>query len=263
MLLCIDIGNTNIVFGVFKEDKLLNSFRLETNYHKTIDEYGLKFIEMIKYMGHELKEIDGVVIASVVPQLDGIFAKMIGKYINLEPLFVNSGIKTGINVKIDSPKQLGADILVGAVAAVNKYMAPVIIIDMGTAITFTYVNVNKELLGGIIAPGIRTSYNSLIKKASRLEEVNIERPKSVVGKDTVSAIQSGMIFGTSALIDGLIKQLKKEKGGSPVIITGGEARFILTALEEKAYYEEDLMLEGLKYIYYKNKKNSVNSEGKS
>lgn len=258
MLLCIDIGNTNIVLGVYDNEKLLNSFRLETNYHKTIDEYGLKFIEMMKYMGHELKEIDGVVIASVVPQLDGIFAKMINKYIQIEPLFVNAGIKTGINVKIDSPKQLGADILVGAVATIVKYKAPAIVIDMGTAITFTYVNENKELLGGIIVPGIKTSYNSLIKKTSRLEEASIERPRSVVGKDTVSAIQSGMIFGTGALIDGLIKQLKKEKGECPVIITGGEVHYILGALEEKVYYEENLMLEGLKYIYYKNKKSSNN-----
>ncbi len=253
MLLCIDIGNTNIVFGIYDGDKLLNSFRLETNYHKTVDEYGLKFIEMIKYIGHEVTEIDGIIIASVVPQLDGVFAKTISKYIKIEPLFVNAGIKTGINVKIDSPKQLGADILVGAVASVNKYKAPIIVIDMGTAITFTYVNENKELLGGIITPGIRTSYNSLIKKTSRLEEADMERPKSVVGRDTVSAIQSGMIFGTSSLIDGLIKKLKKEKGECPVVITGGEAHFILESLEEKVYYEENLMLEGLKYIYHRNK----------
>ena len=117
-------------------------------------------------MGHEVTEIDGIIIASVVPQLDGVFTKTIRKYIKVEPLFVSAGIKTGINVKLDSPKQLGADILVGAVAAVNKYQAPVMVVDMGTAITFTYVNENKELLGGIIAPGIRTSYNSLIKNGA-------------------------------------------------------------------------------------------------
>ena len=254
MLLCIDIGNTNIVFGIYDEDNLLNSFKIETNHHKTVDEYGLKFIEMIKYMGHEVTEIDGIIIASVVPQLDGVFTKTIRKYIKVEPLFVSAGIKTGINVKLDSPKQLGADILVGAVAAVNKYQAPVMVVDMGTAITFTYVNENKELLGGIIAPGIRTSYNSLIKKTARLEEANVEKPKSIVGRDTVSSIQSGMIFGTSSLIDGLIKKIKKEKGECPVIITGGEARFVLESLEEKVYYEENLMIEGLKYIYHRNKK---------
>ncbi|HKM29447.1 MAG TPA: type III pantothenate kinase [Bacilli bacterium] len=254
MLLCIDIGNTNIVFGVYKGDELVNSFILETNHFKTVDEYGLRFMEMIKYMGYEQKAIAGVIIASVVPQLDGVFTNMILKYIKVEPLFVNTGIKTGINVKLDSPKQLGADLLVGAVAAVNKYNAPIIVIDMGTAITFTYVNENKELLGGIIVPGIKTGYSSLIKKTSRLEEVNLEEPKSVVGKDTVSAIQSGMIFGTSSLIDGLIRQIKNEKGDCPVVITGGESRFVLNSIKEKVYYEANLMLEGLKYIYNKNKK---------
>ncbi|MDD3171375.1 MAG: type III pantothenate kinase [Bacilli bacterium] len=252
MLLCIDIGNTNIVFGIYDQEKLLDSFRIETNYQKTVDEYGIRFLEMIKFKEIDKSDITGVIIASVVPQLDGVFEKMILKYIKIAPIFVNSGIKTGINVKLDNPKQLGADILVGAVAATKKYGAPVIVIDMGTAITFAYVTSKKELLGGIIIPGIKTSYSSLIQKASRLEEANIGIPKNIIGRDTVSAIQSGMIYGTSSLIDGIIRKIKKEKGDCQVIITGGEARYVLDFLEEKVINEDDLILDGLNYIYNKN-----------
>ena len=149
---------------------------------------------------------------------------------------------------------MGADILVGAVGAVNKYQAPVITIDMGTAITICYVNSNKELLGGIILPGIKTSFNALFKKASKLEEVGIEKPKSVVGRDTVSSIQSGMVYGMASTIDGLIRKVKEENGDAKVIITGGESRFILNVLEENVIYDENLLLDGLKVMYYKNVK---------
>ena len=149
---------------------------------------------------------------------------------------------------------MGADILVGAVGAVNKYQAPVITIDMGTAITICYVNSNKELLGGIILPGIKTSFNALFKKASKLEEVGIEKPMSVVGRDTASSIQSGMVYGMASTIDGLIRKVKEENGDAKVIITGGESRFILNVLEENVIYDENLLLDGLKVMYYKNVK---------
>ena len=202
----------------------------------------------------EKEDVEGIIVASVVPQLDKTIERAFEKYLGKKAIFVGPGIKSGINIKLDNPKQLGADILVGAVGAVNKYQAPVITIDMGTAITICYVNSNKELLGGIILPGIKTSFNALFKKASKLEEVGIEKPKSVVGRDTVSSIQSGMVYGMASTIDGLIRKVKEENGDAKVIITGGESRFILNVLEENVIYDENLLLDGLKVMYYKNVK---------
>jgi type III pantothenate kinase len=254
MLLCIDIGNTNTVFGVFEQERLLAEFRLESNLHQTADEYGVKFLELLRYNGLNSQQIDGVIIASVVPSLDTIYEKMIRKYFHLVPLFVGPGIKTGINIKTDNPKQLGADILVGAVASLNKYGAPVIIIDMGTAITLFYVDASKELIGGIITPGIRTSYLGLFSKTSKLEEVKMDNPPNIIGKDTITCIQSGMIYGTASLLDGLIRKMKKVCGGNPkVIITGGEAAFVKNFLEEEVIFDENLLLDGLRIIYQKNK----------
>ena len=252
MLFCIDIGNTNIVIGIYQNEKLIESFRLQTDIYQTIDEYGIKISQVISTLNISKEDVEGIIVASVVPQLDKTIERAFEKYLGKKAIFVGPGIKSGINIKLDNPKQLGADILVGAVGAVNKYQAPVITIDMGTAITICYVNSNKELLGGIILPGIKTSFNALFKKASKLEEVGIEKPKNVVGRDTVSSIQSGMVYGMASTIDGLIRKVKEENGDAKVIITGGESRFILNVLEENIIYDENLLLDGLKVMYYKN-----------
>lgn len=254
MLICVDIGNTNIVLGVFENEKIKHSFRLQTDIYQTVDEYGIKILQIFNSFEIKKDDIEGVIIASVVPQLDMVFIKLFEKYFNKESIFVGPGIKSGINIRLDNPKQLGADILVGAVGAIEKYSSPTIVIDMGTAITFCYVNSNKELLGGIIIPGIKTSFNALFKKTSKLEEVGIEKPKSVVGRDTISSLQSGMVYGMASTIDGLIRKIKKENGEANVVITGGEARFIINVLEEKVIYDENLLLDGLRLLYYKNKK---------
>lgn len=254
MLFCIDIGNTNIVIGIYQNEKLIESFRLQTDIYQTVDEYGIKISQVISTLNIKKEDAEGIIVASVVPQLDKTIERAFEKYLGKKAIFVGPGIKSGINIKLDNPKQLGADILVGAVGAVNKYQAPVITIDMGTAITICYVNSNKELLGGIILPGIKTSFNALFKKASKLEEVGIEKPKSIVGRDTVSSIQSGMVYGMASTIDGLIRKVKEENGDAKVIITGGESRFILNVLEENVIYDENLLLDGLKVMYYKNVK---------
>lgn len=255
MLLCIDIGNTNTVIGVYEDNNLLIDFRIESNLSQTADEYGVKLLDMFKYNNLDYHKVDGVIISSVVPNLDSTFEKMIFKYFNNNAIFVGPGIKSGIKIKTDNPKQLGADILVGAVASYQKYGAPVIIIDMGTAITFFYVDKDKELLGGVIAPGIKTSFRSLVSKTSKLEEVRMDAPLSVIGKDTTSCIQSAMIFGSAAMIDGIIRKMKKEIGLNDVkvVLTGGEARIIKNYLEEEVIYDEELLLEGLRIIYQKNK----------
>ncbi|MDD4000647.1 MAG: type III pantothenate kinase, partial [Bacilli bacterium] len=194
-----------------------------------------------------------VIIASVVPGLDIIFEKMINKYLGLEALFVGPGVKSGIHIRTDNPKQLGSDILVGVVAAYYKYGAPAIIIDMGTAITLFYVDEDKELHGGVIVPGIRTSYAGLFSKTSRLEEVRPEKPLNVIGKDTVTCIQSGMLYGTTSMLDGLIRKMKKEIGKNAVVVlTGGEALAIKDFLEEDVIYDQHLVLDGLRMIFNKN-----------
>ncbi|MGD9604734.1 MAG: type III pantothenate kinase [Bacilli bacterium] len=254
MLLCIDIGNTNIVLGVFLDNHLSHSFRMQSNLMKTADEYGTKIIDILTFHEIDYHEITGVIISSVVPGLDSTFEKLIETYFQTKALFVGPGTKSGIKIKIDNPKQLGADILVGAVATHHKYGAPAIIIDMGTAITFAYLNQEKELLGGVIVPGIKTAFSSLVSKTSRLEEARIDVPLKVIGKDTVSSIQSGMVFGTASMIDGMIKKIKKEMNTDEllVVLTGGEARLIKPYLEENVIYDENLLLDGLRIIYQKN-----------
>lgn len=260
MILCIDIGNTNCVFGVFENDTLITCFRLESKLSQTTDEYGVKILELLKYHNLDRSKIKGIIISSVVPQLDVTFEKMLTKYFNIKPLFVGPGTKTGIKINVDNPKQVGADIIVGAVASIHKYGAPVIIVDMGTAITVFYVDSKKELVGGVIAPGIKTGFGGLFKNTSRLEEVKLELPPSIIGRDTVSCIQSAMIHGTSSMIDGIINKMKLDIVNSSniayddvkVVLTGGESKFIKQFLQEKLIHDDDLLMEGLNIIYKKN-----------
>lgn len=253
MLLCVDIGNTSIVLGLYKDDSLIESFRIQTNIYQTADEYGIKILSILDKLNFKKEKIDGIMISSVVPQLDTTFKLLSKKYFNLDSKFVGPGIKSGINIRIDNPKELGADLLVGAVGAVNKYGAPVIVVDMGTATTLFYINDKCEFLGGMILPGIKTSFNALFQKASKLEEVAISTPKNVICKDTVGCLQSGMTYGMASMIDGAIRKMKEEAGNSKVIITGGEARYINSVLEEEVIYDENLLLDGLKILYNKNK----------
>ena len=260
MVLCIDIGNTNCVFGVFKNNTMVTGFRLESKLSQTTDEYGVRILELLKYHNIERIQIEGIIISSVVPPLDVTFEKMLLKYFNIKPLFVGPGTKTGIRIFVDNPKQVGADIIVGAVAATHKYGTPVIIIDMGTAITLFYVDNKNELVGGVIAPGIKTGFDGLFKNTARLEEVKLHEPPSVIGKDTVACIQSAMVYGTSSMIDGVIKKMKKEINKNEgydsknikVVLTGGEAKLIQHFLEEEVIYDEDLLMDGLNIIFKKN-----------
>lgn len=253
MLLCVDVGNTNIVLGIFKNDKLFTSYRIATNSNETIDEYGCKLVSLFSLNKIDKEDINGVIIGSVVPTMDAILEKVFIKYFNIKPLFVAPGLKSGIHIKIDNPKELGADLLVGAVAAVNKYKMPVLIIDMGTATTFVYVNENKELLGGVICAGLKTSYNSLFLNTSKLESVKISNRDDIMGKNTTSCIQNGMVFGTSSMIDGIISKFHKAYGDFSVVLTGGDARFICNYLEEKVIVDENLLLDGLHLLYNKNR----------
>lgn len=251
MLLCVDVGNTSIVFGVY-DDKLIDTFRLETKLLRTEDEYGLKIIDNLSYMNIKTSDIDGLIIASVVPEVDATLEHAFVKYFNLKPLFVETGVKTGISVRIDNPRQLGADLLVGAVASVNKYGAPCIVVDMGTAITLSYVNAKKEFLGGVIYPGIVPAFSSLVKATSLLEAAKLKVPDNIIGRDTNQSIQSGMIYGTAGAINGMVKNIFEEYGKAKVIVTGGLSKFIFPYLEHDPIYDENLVMDGLKIIYEKN-----------
>ena len=255
MLMCVDVGNTNICLGLFEDNKLIEKFRLSTNAFETADEYGVKIKTLIELNNIKISRISGVIIGSVVPQVDGILERTFKKYFNINPIFVAQGIKSGINIKIDNPKELGADLLVGAVGAANKYGAPVLIIDMGTAITFAFVNSNKEFLGGVIAAGIKTSYSSLIANTSKLEAVKMNTPNEIIGKNTINCIQNGMVYGTSSMIDVIIKRIHNQYGDFVTVLTGGDSVLINDYLEEKVVLDEDLLFDGLRILYEKNQKN--------
>lgn len=253
MYICVDIGNSNIVFGIFdNNDNQICDLRLSTKRYLTADEFAMYVMNALIFNKVATTDVNGAIVSSVVPELDNTVREAFIKYLNVDPLFVGPGIKSGINVKLDNPKQLGADLLVGAVAAINKYQAPVLIIDIGTAMTITFVNEKKEFLGGSIMPGIRTAFSNLIDKTSKLEDVSFEDCDSLVGHNTKDCIQSGMIFGWSSMIDGMIDKYEKELGDFKVVLTGGEARFLINHLKHKVIYDNNLLIDGLKLLYIKN-----------
>lgn len=255
MYFCVDIGNSNIVVGLFdNNDQKTSDYRLSTKRNMTIDEFGIMFLSILNFKGIKGDDIEGAIISSVVPEIDNTLREAFKKYLNIDPLFVGQGIKSGINIKLDNPKQLGADLLVGAVGATSKYHEPVLIIDIGTAMTMTYVNEKKEFMGGAIMPGIHTAFSNLIDKASKLEDVSYEDVSNVVGHNTKDCIQSGMIFGWCSMIDGMIDRYKEELGEFEVVLTGGEARHLVKHLKHKVIYDDNLLMEGLKTLYIKNKR---------
>ena len=251
MILCFDIGNTNIVLGIVENKKIINTYRFVTNASLTDDEYFHKFKPVLESL-----EIEGVVISSVVPALDIVFERMINKYFNLDPIMIGPGIKSGLKLRIEAPKTLGSDLLCDAVGAVNKFGGPVIIVDLGTATKFIVVNDKDEYLGGAIAPGMNGSLNSLISNAAKLSHTALAKPHNIIGNDTTSCIQSGMIYGTASMIDGMVNQMIKELGlpNTNVVLTGGLAPLVKDVLTIDYHYEPNILIDGLIHLYYKNKK---------
>lgn len=249
MLLCFDIGNTNVVLAIVENKEIKRTFRFVTNDHLTADEYYQKVKSVI---GNQI--VEGVVISNVVPALDTIFDQMVKKYFNLTPMFIAPGIKSGLKLKIDSPKTLGADLLCDAVGAIQKYQTPLIIVDLGTATKFIVVNDKKEYLGGAIAPGMNGSLNSLISSAAKLSHTALVKPKNIIGNDTTTCIQSGMIYGTVAMIEGMISKIKAELNVEEinVILTGGLSELIKDIIEIPFHYEPNILIIGLIHLYYKN-----------
>ena len=260
MLLAFDVGNTNIVLGIFKDGKLMTNWRLQTESNKSADEYGMMLKQLFEYEGYKMSDITDIVISTVVPSAMFALLHLSSKYFNCRPLIVEGGLETGLTIKYDNPEQVGADRIVNAVAAFEKYGGPLIIIDFGTATTFCAVSENGEYLGGTISPGLKIAADALFEKTAQLPKVELEEPGQVICKNTVQSIQSGLIYGHMGIVEYIVSKMKKEliektASGKPVkvIATGGVASLMAGGVRGIDCVDKLLTLEGLEKIYEKNK----------
>lgn len=253
MLLVLDTGNTNIVLGVYEGAELKHHWRMETYRQKTEDEYAMQVKSLFTHVGLEFTDITGIIISSVVPPVMFPLEQMCKKYFKQEPVIVGPGVKTGLNIKYENPREVGADRIVNAVAAIHEYGSPLVIVDFGTATTYCYVNEHAEYMGGAIAPGINISMEALFDRASKLPRVELTRPDHVVGKNTVSAMQAGILYGYVGQVEGLVSRMKAESKKKPTVIaTGGLAPLIAKETDVIDAVDDYLTLKGLKLIYERN-----------
>lgn len=256
MILAIDMGNTNIEIGCIDDKGVLFEERLSTDLLKTDLEYAIGFKTVFEIYGINSNDIKGAIISSVVPQLLNVIKSAVEKTTGIVPLVVGPGVKNGINLLMDEPRQIGGDLIVAAVAVINNYGAPAIIIDMGTATTITAINEKSNYIGGVILPGLNTSMNSLVSKTAQLPRVSMEAPKSVIGKNTIDCMNSGLVYGTASCIDGLIErfaaEMKKDVSEYNIVATGGMAGTVIPHCSHKIILDNGLLLKGLKIIYDKN-----------
>ena len=260
MLLVIDVGNTNTVIGVFDGETLLESWRIGTSVERTTDEYGILLKELLVFSKVKRQDIDGMIISSVVPPLRQSLEGLGKKYFNLEPLIVEPGVKTGMPIHMDNPREVGADRIVNAVAGFCKHHTSLIIIDLGTATTFDFVSSQGVYEGGVITPGLGISAESLFREASKLPRVELVQPKAVIGKNTITAMQSGIVIGYAGLVDSITEKMKKEikelypsEPAPKVIATGGLVNVIAGECKSIDEVDMDLTLDGLRIIFHLNR----------
>ncbi|MBW8351515.1 type III pantothenate kinase [Bacillus sp. IITD106] len=253
LIFVLDVGNSNIVLGVYQGNDLKYHWRIETSRHKTEDEFGMAINALFQHVGLRFEDINGIIISSVVPPIMFTLERMCSKYFQVKPLIVGPGIKTGLNIKYENPREVGADRIVNAVAGIHEYGSPLIIVDFGTATTFCYINEKSEYMGGVIAPGIGISTEALYSKAAKLPRIEITHVDEIIGKNTVAAMQAGILFGFVGQVEGIVKRImEKSKQKPTVVATGGLANLIATETKMIDIVDQDLTLKGLQLIYKRN-----------
>lgn len=255
MLLAIDIGNTNLVIGCFDGDEIKFKARIATDQTRTSDQYGVEIKNMMEAYGVHVSEIDDCIISSVVPPVFHSVRTGVLKVIGKQPIVVGPGLKTGLNILMDVPSQVGSDRIVLAVAALAEYKAPLILMDLGTATTIEVVEPENQYLGGVIFPGVKISLEAMTSRCAQLPGISLEKPKQIIGKNTVDCMRSGMMYGTAAMIDGLVERIETELGHKATLIaTGGMAQFVIPLCKRDILLDKDLQLKGLNVLYKKNKR---------
>ncbi len=250
MLLCIDLGNTNITIGLYDDNDLHAHWRLNTDHHKMPDEYGMQLLSLLAYAGHRPQDVTGICLASVVPPLTGVLEQMCSLYFQRKPLSVDVGVKTGVKIRYDNPRDVGADRVVDAAAVYRLYGGPACIVDFGTATTFDAISREGDYLGGAIAPGIGIAAEALFSRAARLTRVDLIRPPRAIGANTVHSLQSGLLFGYVGLVEGMVARFRAELGdGTRIIGTGGLAELIARETSVIEVVDPWLTLKGLRIVW--------------
>lgn len=253
MILAIDMGNTNIVIGGIDSEKTYFVERITTNHVKTSLEYAINIKNIFEIHDVAKSQVEGAIMSSVVPPLNASLSSAVKKVLGFHPMLVGSGMKTGLNIKMDNPKTVGSDMIVDAVAALKDYPCPIVVIDMGTATTMSVIDQGGNYIGGVILPGLRVSLDSLSSRTAQLPNISLDIPKKVIGKNTIDCMRSGIMYGSAGTIDGILDRMEAELGAVPsVVATGGLSRFIVPLCRHRIIYDDALLLKGLRILYEKN-----------
>ena len=254
MILTIDIGNSNIVLGGVRDEEIVFEARLRTDATKTSDQYCVDLKILLDVYGVKSEDVEGTIIASVVPQVLNSMQTAIKKLTGKQSLVVGPGLKTGLNIRLENPSQTGADLVVGAVAALREHKPPMIIIDMGTATTMTVLDESGALIGGCICPGVKISMDALTERTALLPGLQLDAPKKAIGRNTIDCMRSGIMMGTACMLDGMVERMEQELGSkTTVVVTGGIAKFVVPMCKTPMHYEKDLLIRGLATLYRENK----------